>query len=126
MELNPEKDLVIDVTDLTVEFRHFPTVFFRYCQQKANAEAERDFAKCKLKEVRATVYKTIKGNAAMTGAKLTEAALEAEIDTNAQVIEAQGKLIQTEHNAATIGGAVESMRAKKDMLMQLGADRRKE
>jgi len=123
MELNPEKDLEIDVTNLTSEFKSFPIVMFRYSQQRAKVEAQRDVAKAFLKETRAIVYKRVKSD---VSAKHTQSSLEAEIDTDPVVIEAQKKLIRAEHDASTWAGAVESMRSKKDVLIQLGSDRRKE
>ena len=123
MELNPEKDLEIDVTNLTSEFKSFPIVMFRYSQQRAKVEAQRDVAKAFLKETRAIVYKRVKSD---VSAKHTQISLEAEIDTDPVVIEAQKKLIRAEHDASTWAGAVESMRSKKDVLIQLGSDRRKE
>ena len=123
MELNPDTDLSIDVSNLSLEFRSFPTLLYCYCQYKAKVEAQRDVAKAKLKEVRAITYKRIKSDSA---AKYTEKGLEAEIDTDPIVLEAQMKLIRTEHDAATWAGAVDSMKAKKDCLIQLGADSRKE
>ena len=68
----------------------------------------------------------IKESRADTSAKHTEKSMEAEIDTDPVVLEVQRRLIEAEHKSETILGAVESMRAKKDMLMQLGADARKE
>jgi hypothetical protein len=123
MEFNPEKDLVIDVANLTSEFRDFPVIFYRYCLKKAEAEKTVDLAKGKIKELRATTRKRIKADVSV---KHTENSLEADIDTDLVVIEAQKRLAQAEHDAATIAGAVESMRAKKDCLIQLGSDRRKE
>lgn len=123
MELNPDLDLVINVADLTTEFRQFPTTFYQYCKEKANAESRRDVAKAKLKEVRAQAYIRIKANPIV---KHTEKSIESEIDIDPAVIDAQMKLIKAEHDATTITGAVESMRAKKDCLIQLGSDRRKE
>lgn len=123
MELNPETDLSIDVANLTSEFKSFPITMYRYSQYRAKIEAQRDMAKAKLKEVRATVYKRVKND---TSAKHTQSSLEAEIDTDPTVIDAQMKLIRAEHDATTWAGAVESMRSKKDVLIQLGSDRRKE
>lgn len=121
--LNPETDLDIDVTRLESEFRHFPAVFYRYYKQKAKISLQRDTAKARLKEVRALAYKTIKAD---TSVKHTEKSIEAEVEINSAVLEAQKKLLRTEHDAATWEGAVDSMAAKKDMLMQLGAHSRKE
>lgn len=123
MELNPDIDLSIDVANLTEEFRVFPLKMFRYSQQRAKIEVQRDMAKARLKEVRATVYKRVKSD---LSAKHTQTSIEAEIDTDPDVIKANGALIRAEHDATTWAGAVESMRSKKDVLIQLGSDRRKE
>lgn len=122
-DIDPEKDLSIDVTDLTTEFRKLPHMLFEYYKHKANAEKQRDIAKARLKEVRAQVYKRIKAD---TSAKHTEKGLEAEIDVDPAVLKAMGALIQAEHDASTWIGAVDSMKSKKDCLIQLGSDRRKE
>ena len=123
MELNPEIDLAIDVANLTNEFRNFSLVMYRYSLHRAKVETNRDMAKAKLKEIKAIAYKRVKSD---ISSKHTQSSLEAEVDTDPTVIEAQTKLIRAEHDATTWAGAVESMRAKKDCLIQLGSDRRKE
>ena len=123
MELNPEKDLEIDIGDLTSEFKRFPLLMYRYSQHRANIDTKRDTAKARLKEVRALSYKRIKSDPSV---KHTEKSLESEIDTDPLVIEAQMKVIRADHDAETWAGAVEAMRSKKDVLIQLGSDRRKE
>lgn len=123
MELDPETDLQVDINDLTSEFKKLSLVLFRYYKHKATIEAQRDVAKAKLKEIRAITRKRIRQD---TSVKHTESSLEAEIDTDPLVIEAQYKFIRAEHDAATWYGAVDSMKAKKDVLIQLGSDRRKE
>lgn len=123
MELNPEVDLIINVTNLGAEFRNFSTTFYRYSESRAATDEKRDIAKAKLKEIRGLAYKRIKSDPSV---KHTEKSLEAEIDTDPQVLDAQQKLIEAERNAASVSGAVESMRHKKDCLIQLGADSRKE
>jgi hypothetical protein len=123
MELNPDVDLTINVFDLTTEFREFPIIMYRYMQMRAKMDARRDIAKSKLKEIRALVYKRIKSD---NSVKHTAQSMDAEIDVDPEVLEANLKFIQAEHDASTWGGAVDSMRAKKDCLIQLGSDRRKE
>lgn len=123
IELNPEKDLDIDLPNLSAEFREFPLKMYRYSQYRAQIEAKRDTAKAKLKELRATIYKKIKSN---PNEKHTQSSLEAEVDSDPLVMSAMMTLIRAEHDANTWAGAVESMRAKKDCLIQLGSDRRKE
>jgi len=123
MKLDPEVDLAINVANLSSEFRDFPIIMYRYSQYRATIETQRDMAKARLKEVRATVYKRLRAN---VSTKHTQSSLEAEIDIDPEVTEAQKKLIRAEHDAATWAGAVESMRSKKDCLIQLGADARKD
>jgi hypothetical protein len=123
MELNPEIDLSVDVNNLSSEFKQLSLTLYRYYKQKAAVECLRDVAKARLKEVKAITYKRIKSDSTV---KHSEKSMEAEIDTDPAVLEAQTKFIRTEHDASTWGGAVDSMKAKKDMLMQLGADARKE
>lgn len=123
MELNPDTDLSIDVNNLTLEFKSLSLMLYRYYQHKAKIEAQRDVVKAKLKEIRAVTRKRIKLD---TNVKHTESSIEAEIDTDPAVMEVLFKFIQIEHDASTWSGAVESMKAKKDMLIQLGADSRKE
>ena len=123
LELNPEKDLEIEVSNLSAEFRNFAVVMYRYSVHRAKVESRLDIAKAKLDEVKAMTYKNIKSNVAI---KHTEKSIEAEIDTDPAVQEAQRQFIKAKHDAATWAGAVDSMRAKKDCLIQLGSDRRKE
>lgn len=122
-ELNPDVDLSIDIHNLTSEFRGLPSTLYRYSKRRAGVDAARDLAKAVLKEVKAVAYKRIKSN---VGAKHTEKSLEAEVDTDPEVMEATRKFIRAEHDSSTWGGAVDSMKAKKDCLIQLGADSRKE
>lgn len=123
MILDPDKDLETNTEDLHTEFRSFAPVLYRYYKQKAKVEQERDIAKAKLKEMKAQVYKRIKSDPTV---KHTEKSLEAEIDTDAIVLKLQDSYFQAEHDASTWQGAVDSMKAKKDCLIQLGADSRKE
>jgi hydroxymethylpyrimidine pyrophosphatase-like HAD family hydrolase len=123
MELDPDKDLAIDINDLTNEFKEFSLLMYRYSVQRAKIEAQRDLAKAKLKETRAMVFKRIKAD---TSVKHTEKSLEAEIDTDPEAKQALIAYIQAEHNATTWAGAVDSMRSKLNCLIQLGSDRRKE
>lgn len=123
MSLNPEIDLSIDINNLTTEFREFPGLMYRYSVHRAKVEAQRDILKAKLKEARAIAFKRIKSD---TSIKHTEKSLEAEIDVDPDVKKALIAYIQGEHDATSWAGAVDSMKAKKDCLIQLGSDRRKE
>lgn len=123
MELNPELDLDVNIHDLTQEFKQLSLKLYRYSCQRAKMDSIRDIAKAKHKEARAIAFKRAKSD---TSVKHTEKSIEAELDLDSDVKKALIELIKAEHDASSWSGAVESMKAKKDMLIQLGSDRRKE
>lgn len=122
-ELNPEVDLEVDVNDLDAELRSYSLVLNRYYTYEARLCSIRDIAEAKLEELEASTYKSIKSDISV---KHTEKSIDAEINTNPTIIEAKMKLIRTQHDVATWHGSVVSMLAKKDMLIQLSANSRKE
>jgi hypothetical protein len=123
MSLNPAVDFFVDVHDLTAEFRKLPRTLFWYFQVKAAAEYDLDMAKSRLKELRGQIYGSLKAN---TAVKQTEASIEAILDSHPDVIAAERVVAESKRIAMTCHGAVETMKAKKDSLVQLGADARKE
>lgn len=123
MKLNPELDLEINVKDLTSEFKKLSLLLYRYYESKADAEREFDRAKATLEEIKAYVYTSLKSD---PNKKHTEKSVEAEIEANEDVRRVHDLMLDTKRDLATWIGAVESMKAKKDMLIQLGADARKE
>ena len=120
--LDPTTDNAIDVADLKTEFQVLPPTLFRYSEQKAEAEREHDLAKGQYEEIRSQVYIEIKKGTE----KVTEKHLEALIETDSRVRAAFVTMIDAKRDLETMKGYVESLRAKKDMLIQLGADARKE
>jgi hypothetical protein len=122
MNLDPNKDLEINVKDLTSEFKKLPLLLYRYYEQKADAERDYDRNRAALKEIKARVSKELRSS----GAKHTEKSMEAEVDSNEDVLAVSNLTLESARTLATWIGGVESLKAKKDMLIQLGADARKE
>lgn len=121
-QLDVDRDNTIDVSDIQSEFRMYPVLLFRWSEEKSDAELAHDVARAQYEEIRSTKYLTFK----RTPDKITEAAMEAMLNTDKEVIEAREKLLGAKRDAETLKNYVESLRAKKDMLIQLGADLRKE
>lgn len=121
-ELNFEKDNTIDVASLQKEFRNFPPTLYRYSEIKAEAEETYDIKKAEYEELRSEKYIAIKSKEG----KVTEANLSAMIEVDPDVKKALREMLAAKRDLETIKGYVESLRAKKDMLIQLGADSRKE
>lgn len=123
MELNPEKDIEINVARLDEEFTRLPLLLFRYSEARAESGEQADLAEARYKEARSKCYVEIVRNA---DKKPSDKAIEAEIDTNPEVLELKREYYKVKRDFETIKGFVESLRAKKDMLIQCGSDRRKE
>lgn len=121
-ELNFEKDNTIDVANLQKEFRNLPPSLYRYAEIKAEAEHDYDIAKAEYEELRSEKYIEIKSKEG----KVTEANLSAMIEVDKDVKAALRNMLEKKRDVETLKGYVESLRAKKDMLIQLGADARKE
>ncbi len=83
-------------------------------------------AKARIKHVKAQLYIEIREVAAEAGAKTTESSIEAAIETHEKYREASDELIAAEVNKSKVGGAVDAVVAKKDMLVSLGAHIRAE
>lgn len=115
-------DNEIDVANLQDEFRNFPSILFHYAELKANVEREHDLNKANYEESKARVYLEIKGSVE----KITEKHLDATIINSEVVKDAKQTMLTAKRDLDTLKNYVESLRAKKDMLIQLGADMRKE
>lgn len=121
-KLDFDKDNTIDVADLTKEFRNFPPTIYRYAEIEAEAEETYGIKKAEHEELRSAKYLEFR----QKEGKITEATLEAMLDTDAEVKAAQREMLSAKRDLETLKGYLESLRAKKDMLIQLGADARKE
>lgn len=122
MNLNPGQDLSINTRDLTEEMKALSLLLFRYYEKKADLERDSDLAKFKLDEIRGQKYKEYKNGPT----KLSDAGVDASIDSDPEVIAACKEVAEAKRQLSTWYGAVESMKAKKDLVIQLAADRRKE
>ena len=119
---NIEKDNKIDVAFLTEEMINFPSTIYSWLEEKATAESRYDYASSLYEQVRSETYLAIKAS----GEKITEANVEARIATNEKVREAELNMFKAKRDLETLKNYVESLRAKKDMIIQISADRRKE
>lgn len=122
IKLNIETDLDLDLDDLKNEFRRIGPLIYAYCEIKANAHEAADIAKAEHEELRSKKYLEFR----QREGKITEATLDAMINTDEDVIKALRNWLAAKKDFETISGYVEGLEANKDMLMQLGADARKE
>lgn len=120
--LDLEKDKEIDPANLHEEFRAFPSTLYSWLEAKASAEQEYDLSKAVYEEAKSLKYLELKES----GEKLTENHLSARIEADEVIKKCLRNVFTAKRDLETFKNYVESLRAKKDMLIQLGSDRRKE
>ena len=121
-ELDLDNDNTIDVTNLSEELRVLPSIMFGYREILAKAEEESAIKKAEYEELCAAKYLEIRAKEG----KITESTLEAMIEVDLEVKAAKRAMLEAQRDYKTLDGYMESMRAKKDSLIQLSADQRKE
>lgn len=121
-ELDIDKDNTIDTDNLTKEFRNFPPTIYGYSEIEAKAAEDLGIKKAEYEELRSAKYLEFR----QKEGKITEATLNAMLETDPEVKKALRDMLASKRDLETLKGYVESLRAKKDMLIQLGADARKE
>lgn len=118
-----EKDNHIDSTRLSEEFRWLSVILFHYGQMKVEVQYNADLAEARYKEKQDMVYLKFKSDPQV---KYTERQAEAGSKIDPEVIKLKNEYLDLKKEVGGFIYYLESLRFKKDMLIQLGADARKE
>jgi hypothetical protein len=97
-----------------------------YGAQAARAEAQAARVKAKFEVVEATLYDKHRKVLAASGEKTTEKMVENAVKMDQLWIKAKNTVIEAESIASINKGLVQSLADRRDMIIQLGADRRDE
>ena len=97
-----------------------------YGAQAANAEAQYSRLKMKFEVIEAKLYNEHRTALASSGEKVTEKLIENAVKTDPRWFKAKNRVIEAETISDINRALVDSLRDRKDMLVQLGADRREE
>lgn len=92
----------------------------------ARAEAQAARVKAKFEVVEATLYDHHRKELAKSGEKTTEKMVENAVKLDPRWLKAKNMVIEAETIATINKGLVESIKDRRDMIIQLGADRRDE
>ncbi|UUZ75410.1 hypothetical protein LP414_27220 [Polaromonas sp. P1(28)-13] len=97
-----------------------------YGEQAARSEAQASRIKMRFEVAEATLYDKHRKALALIGEKTTEKMIETAVKTDPVWARAKNTLIESETIAAINKSLVESLKDRRDMIIQLGADRRDE
>ncbi|MFK3741023.1 hypothetical protein [Massilia sp. TN1-12] len=95
-------------------------------EQAAHAEAQHSRLKLRHEVVEARLYDKHRKALALTGEKVTEKMVENAVKQDPEYVSSKNRVIEAETIAAVRRSCTDALRDRKDMLVQLGADRREE
>lgn len=113
-----------NMADLDSEFVTQSGQFYYLAAAHAWAERHEKGAKYDLECAYAQLDKEYRQT--LSGGKVTEKVIESNILTDARYVAMQNKYLDAVENTGVLRAACEAMRQRKDMLVQLGAQRRAE
>jgi len=97
-----------------------------YGAQAAQAEAQASRMKSKFEVIEAKLYDEHRKGLVASGEKVTEKMVENAVKVDSRWLRAKNLVIESESIAAINKSMVESLKDRRDMIIQLGADRRDE
>lgn len=83
-------------------------------------------ARAALKKFTAKLYLDTRERLAKAGTKVTEALLDAEVESSQLLLDQRLRLAEAEYDCDRVEGVLDAIRGKKDMLVSLGATQRAE
>jgi hypothetical protein len=122
MKLDPVKDCAIDLDDIQGELRDNPLKIYRYGLLYAASKAKAIRTEQYVKEVKGAAYRRIKEEIG----KITEKALEAEINVDDEVKDAYSDMADAQQDMATYFETLKALKAKQESLITLSANNRAE
>lgn len=120
------RDAIVNPNGLSEAMMEQASLTAHYHTLAAEAARQVDDAKLLLENVEAQVYRVIRDELASSGEKVTEALLERLVARHQRVIDTKKALNEAKQIEAVAKGAVQAMRDRKDMLVQLGSNEREE
>ncbi len=118
--------LVIEPEAITEEFVRIPGDLSYWNAEYSRALQESLDATTERKRVRAELYLNIRTELLEDGHKVTEGIVDASVESHPDYVEAQKAENEAAARKADVYGTLDSVRAKKDMLVSLGAMLREE
>lgn len=122
MDEDKIKNHVAISEDLDGDLVGLPTLLWHYGSIEATAYEAALMAKADMEQAHARAYKVLKELSRKD--KATEAQIAAEIELDPEYRRYSYQHIEAEGNARRMRALVESLRAKKDALIQLGSNHR--
>lgn len=112
-------DLDIDKNSLDVELSKQPSLYFKYSELWVRASDQRDILKAKMEEIKSNCYNDIKSKKAVSGGKITEAALSEAVNVHPDYVAARLSFIDANKNFLTLSNVLEALKQKQKSISKL-------
>lgn len=120
------KDTRINPNDLDTAMLTQAGLFAHYAVVAAKTQERAENLKLKREVLESKIDQEIRDRAATDGTKLTEKMIEAEIHRDVRWVQVQKSLNAVRAEADLAKSALEALRHKRDMMVQLGVNQREE
>lgn len=120
------KDISVSETNLDNCMMEQAGLIAYYIEKAARAEAQAQRTKVQVEIGEAKLFDQHRKALAATAEKVTEKMVESAVRLDPKYGAIQNRLIEAESRAAIAKGCVEALKQRRDMIIQLGADRREE
>lgn len=121
-----KKDVSINLADLDREMIEHASMYIHYAVKTVNARKNYDSAKNRLEIITAKIYAQIRSEFSDTGVKATESMIDAALKVHPTYIKLQQDVIDAQATWRLCEVAETAFNQRKDMLLELARDRRKE
>lgn len=120
------EDIRISSTNIDTAMMEQASLLAYKAEESAKAEAQAARYKLRFDIIEAGLYEKHRSALATSAEKVTEKMIESKVKTDPDYSAAKQRVIEAEAVAATCKGCVAALKDRKDMLVQIGADRREE
>lgn len=127
VSFNMREELAINSFDLTEEYRSQPAKYMYWTALHSKVGRMVESKNIEIDRMHAVLYNTVREDLIKAGTpKPTQAQLEASIDNNQHIVRLREELANLNALETKTKYIVKAFEQRKDMLMQLGADNRKQ
>lgn len=114
--LNTNNDLELDRSDLIGEAARQASLYGYYADQAVKARINRDTAVNRLTQRSAELNLQLRKTAADNGVKVTEGTIQAQLDSDPELIELKADVVRTNANYITLDSMLRALDHKKSMI----------
>jgi hypothetical protein len=125
-DIDPEEDVKVNSSDLDGDFCSFPSQYHNYASLYEEASDQERRLKVELARMGARLDPEARRHLAEANIRESQAKVDSWVTTHKLYVEIHDELLDVQRTVGLLKAARDAMLSKKDALVSLGANRRKE